>query len=193
MRAVVLEQGAGRKLPRRSRLSASGLPAARRGSHRRRPERPPVEVLVLAEDGRLEAAQSGARLDPQLLAQRAGEILVGPQRFGLAAGPPVERQHPVTPDSLSQRVSRHERRQLPDEPAVAAATGLVGVDAVLERAQRASSSRAASARANGMSATSARAGPRHSASASPRAIAASSASPAAGTRRPLATSASNAR
>ena len=81
----------------------------------------------------MQLAEGRARLDPELVHQRAAGVLVGLERLGLPAGA-IEREHQLRAQPLAQRILGDERLQLADELGVAA--GLeVGVDALLEHGQ----------------------------------------------------------
>ena len=62
------------------------------------------EGRVLPQDLGLQLAQLRAGLDPNLIDQGGAQLLVGPQRFGLAFAP-VQGQQPLVPEALSQRMS----------------------------------------------------------------------------------------
>ena len=68
----------------------------------------------------MQVAQLGARLDGQVGGQEVAHLAVGAQRIGLAAGA-VQRQHPLQPEPLAERMGSGERLQLGDEIAVPAA------------------------------------------------------------------------
>ena len=87
---------------------------------------------ILAQDRLLELAQGGARLEAELLDERAARVLVGRERVGLAAGA-VEREHELAAQALvGTGAARRERLELGDEVGVAAELEL-GVDQVLPR------------------------------------------------------------
>ncbi len=92
-----------------------------------------VERRVLLEDRPLEVAQRPARLDAELLHQRAARRLVGVERVALAAAA-VEAQHQLPLEALAERVLRRQGLQLPGERRMPAA-GEVGVEAALQRDQ----------------------------------------------------------
>ena len=83
---------------------------AQRRTHRRPID---AQLLVLAEDQRLQLAEPRARLDPEPL----DEVLAGPairgERIGLAAHP-VQRRHQQRPQSLAERVGRRQLGQRAD-------------------------------------------------------------------------------
>ena len=85
----------------------------------------------MAQHGLLQPAQLRARLEPQLVDQRAARVGVGLERLGLATAA-VEREHQLRAEPLPQRVACDERAQLRDQLGVAAERE-VGVDAQLER------------------------------------------------------------
>ena len=68
----------------------------------------------------MQLAQLRAGLDRQLGDQDVAQLPVGAQRVGLAPGP-VEREHPLVPEPLAERMGRGERLQLRDEVPVPAA------------------------------------------------------------------------
>src|SRR5207248_3123914 len=72
-----------------------------------------LERRVLVENSLLEVAQCGARLDPQLLDERATRVLVRGERLAL---PPtaVEGQHELAAQPLAQRMVGDEALQLAD-------------------------------------------------------------------------------
>jgi hypothetical protein len=68
--------------------------------------------MVLAEDGRFELPQLGARLEPQVVSKQAAKAAVDVERVCLPAGA-VEREHQHPPGPLPHRLLRHERLQRP--------------------------------------------------------------------------------
>ena len=68
----------------------------------------------LHQDGLFHGPQLGAGFDPQLLSQHPARRGVGAQRLGLASGP-VQRQHLELPETLPQRVRRHQLLDLRHE------------------------------------------------------------------------------
>ena len=91
---------------RAGRLAAgagAGRVGARRGRGRRRRQR-----RILREDRPLERAQPLARLDPELVDERAARVLVGLQRVGLAVAA-VEREHQLAAQPLAVRVLGDQR------------------------------------------------------------------------------------
>ena len=59
-----------------------------------------VEVGIVEQDPLFESPRLAGRLETQLVAHLATQVLVGVQRFGLSTGP-VERQHQRPPEPLS--------------------------------------------------------------------------------------------
>ncbi len=90
-----------------------------------------LQRAVLPQDRLLELAQRWARLDPQLVDQRAPRALVRGQRFGLPTAA-IQRQHQLPAQPLAQRVLRDQPLELGDEVAVASERE-VGLDPLLER------------------------------------------------------------
>src|SRR5439155_11086613 len=88
---------------------------------------------VLAQDRPLELAQRWARLDPQLIDERAAGALVGGQGFGLPTAP-VQRQHQLRLQPLAQGVLRDQALEFGDEVAVMSERE-VGLDSILERGE----------------------------------------------------------
>ncbi len=103
------------------------------GFGRPRAARRPVEVGVLVEDRRLQAAQLWARLDPQLVDQYAPGTLVGGQGVALAPRS-VQSDHELAPAVLAERLFRHRGLDLRDESR-RLSRGQVGVDPDLDRGQ----------------------------------------------------------
>ena len=62
-------------------------------------DRGEIEPRILRQDRALELAQPLARLDPQVVGQRAACVAVGLQRVGLAVAP-VQREHELRPEPL---------------------------------------------------------------------------------------------
>ena len=92
-----------------------------------------VEARVLPQDRAVQLAEGRARLDPELVHERAASVLVGLERLRLPAGA-IEREHQLRAQTLAQRILGDERLQLADELGVE--PGLeVGVDALLEHRQ----------------------------------------------------------
>ena len=79
-----------------------------------------VQRGILAQDTGVQLAQLGAGLDGQLGDQDVAQRPVGAQRVSLAPGP-VQREHPLVPEPLAERMGRGERLQLRDELPVPAA------------------------------------------------------------------------
>ena len=73
----------------------------------------------MVEDRLLERAKVLTRLDPELLVERAADILVGGESVCLTAAA-VEREHLVGAQPLLQRVAGDEQLQLRDEIGLAA-------------------------------------------------------------------------
>ena len=74
---------------------------------------------VLCQHRTFELAQLFARLDAQLVDERAPGVLVGLQRLGLAVGP-VQGEHELAAEALPVRVLGDERLELPDDLGVGA-------------------------------------------------------------------------
>ena len=91
------------------------------------------ERCILSQDRLLELPQLPPRLDPEHLDQGSSPIRVCGQCLSIAARP-IEREHQVPAQSLSQRMVPHECLELTDEVA-AAAGGQIGLDPVLEARQ----------------------------------------------------------
>ena len=117
----------------------------------------------MAEDGALELAQLGRRLDPELV-ERGSSRPVGLQRLLLPTAA-IEGQHLLTAEALPERMLRDERLQLAQYDVVAAEREL-GLAEELSACSRRSSSRSRSAWASGSAARSASDGPCQSPSAS---------------------------
>ena len=92
-----------------------------------------LQRRVVLQDGPLQLLQGRARLDAELVDERAASLPVGLQGLRLPAGP-VQRRHEVAPQALPERMLRDQRLQLPDELAVPAERE-VGVDAQLDGRQ----------------------------------------------------------
>ena len=103
--AVAPDEGAGDDLRRRLR------------------ERGEIQPRILGEDRALELAQPLARLDPQLVGQRAAGVAVGLQRVGLPVGP-VEREHELRPQPLTVGVLGDQALEPPEQVGVAAESEL---------------------------------------------------------------------
>ena len=73
---------------------------------------------VLGQDRRLDAAQLGARLEPELLTQDSSALLVRAQGLGLAAAA-VEGGHQEAAQALPERVGGHQCLELGDRRLVA--------------------------------------------------------------------------
>ena len=78
----------------------------------------------------MELAQRFAGLDSELVDERGACVLVGGERFCLAAGA-VERNEQQLAQALAQRVFAHERLQLTDELSLPTLRE-VGVESLLE-------------------------------------------------------------
>jgi hypothetical protein len=85
-----------------------------------------VQHRVLAQDRVVQAPQLRARLDPDLLHQRAACVHVGLERLGLAPAP-IQREHPLRVQPLAQRVPGQQRLDLANDLAMAPG-GQVRVD-----------------------------------------------------------------
>src|SRR5205085_8063680 len=77
-----------------------------------------VKSRILLEHASLELLQHAAGLEPELVAQPAGAVLVGVKRLGLTARA-VEREHHLLEKMLLERIRGDERSQLGDKFAVA--------------------------------------------------------------------------
>lgn len=95
------------------------------------PGRHQLEGGVLGDDGLLQAAQLRAGLEAQLLTEDCSTALVRPQGVGLALAA-VQRDHPLSPEPLPQRVLGDQAFELGHGRAVAPLSH-PGVDAVLLR------------------------------------------------------------
>ena len=84
-----------------------------------------AELVVLAEDQRLELAEARAGFDPEMFDQLLPRLAVGGERIGLAADP-VQRGHEQRPEPLAERIRGGELGQRPDR------RDGVGLDALLE-------------------------------------------------------------
>jgi hypothetical protein len=87
----------------------------------------------VAEDGLLQLLQSRARLQAELIYERAPSLPVDRERLGLPARA-VERAHERGGESLAQRMLVDERLELADELGVTAERE-VGVEPPLQRVQ----------------------------------------------------------
>ena len=85
---------------------------------------------ILGQDRRLKSAQIRRWFDTKLSDQCLASLLVGGQRFCLAARP-VKSEHQLCPQALSQRMATDGGLQLTDDRAVIPERQL-GVDAILE-------------------------------------------------------------
>ena len=102
--------------PRRARAGAGAGASAAVAAARRAGR---GERRVLGEDRPLQLAQPLARLDAELVDERAARVLVGLQRVGLAVAA-VEREHVLRPQPLAVRVLGDQRVELADHLGVAA-------------------------------------------------------------------------
>ena len=103
----------------------------RRSRRRGDPKRRSAQRRVLRQDRAFEVAQRRARLDAQLVGQRAPRVLICRQRLRLPAGP-VQRPHQLAAQPLAQRVGANERLELADQLG-GAPTREVGLEAILDR------------------------------------------------------------
>ena len=90
-----------------------------------------IEPRVLVEDRALELAQPLARLDPELVGQRAARVAVGLQRVGLAVAA-VQREHQLRPQPLAVGVLGDQPLEPLEQVGVAAQREL-GLGQQLER------------------------------------------------------------
>ena len=127
----------GRRMRPRRRPAAPPAPVrARRTRPPAAPRRPRagrarLERGVLVENRLVQLTQPRARLDAELVDQRAARRAVGLERVRLAPGP-VQGHQQLPAQALAQRLLVDERLELGDELRTAAERE-VGVDAVLER------------------------------------------------------------
>ena len=84
----------------------------------------------LAQDRCVELLERRARLDPQLVDERAAGFLIGAKRLGLAPRP-VEREHQLAAEPLAERILLDEALQLADELGCRA-TFEIGLDSIFE-------------------------------------------------------------
>ncbi len=128
--------GPGGAQPRQLRIStdeggADGVEWQRQQSNRAgRRLALPFQLRILIQDGGLQLAQIGPRLDPQLLRQYASGALERRQRVALPAAA-IQREHQLTPEPLAERMRGHERLEFGNQLG-RSARGQVGVDPVLE-------------------------------------------------------------
>ena len=87
----------------------------------------------MSQDRTLELLQRRPRLEPQLPDQRRPGSPERLERFGLTSAP-VERQHLLCPQPLSQRMLGNERLELRDQVAVLPGSE-IGLEAPLKREQ----------------------------------------------------------
>ena len=83
---------------------------------------------ILIEDRTVELVQRRPGVDPQLVDQGFARGGVHIERLGLASRP-VQREHQLTAQALSQRVLARQLLQFPDEAAIVT-TAEVGIDPV---------------------------------------------------------------
>ena len=88
---------------------------------------------LLAQDRLLELLERRARIDAELLDERAARVPVDVQRLCLAART-VEREHQLGTEALAERVGGDELLQLSHDVRVPA-EGKIGLDPALERGQ----------------------------------------------------------
>ncbi len=93
----------------------------------------PGQRRILGQDGRLQPAQLGAGLDPELVGQDRPGLLEGPQRLGLPLAA-VQGHHELAPEPLSEGVGLDEGPQGLGTLGVAP-EGQVGLDGVLGHGQ----------------------------------------------------------
>jgi len=108
------------------------LEARQRSRDRRRTQRRRQRRIVL-QDRALELLQTRARVEPELIGQRAPRLSQDGERLDGSSGP-VEGHRKVRPQRLAQRVLGDERAQLADQLRVVAAREL-GLDAALDRVE----------------------------------------------------------
>jgi hypothetical protein len=87
----------------------------------------------VAEDGGLQVAYGLPGLESELLPEQVTQVLVGPQRLGVAPGA-VESEHPEGPEPFPERVGPGEHLELAGDEAVVPRRH-VGFDAVLKGGQ----------------------------------------------------------
>jgi hypothetical protein len=94
--------------------------------------RPPVAVegRVLLQDRLMQVAERAARLDPELAHERSPSVLVDLERLSLTPRP-IEREHELTAQRLSQGLRVDEAFELRDELGRAARLEIL-LDALLE-------------------------------------------------------------
>ena len=97
-----------------------GVQSLRLGPGVRLPGGPVFERWVLAQDPRVEVAQLGPGLDPELVDEGGAQLAVGAQRVGLAPGA-VQRQQALGPEPLTQRVPGGQRLEFCDRLPMASA------------------------------------------------------------------------
>ena len=114
-------------------LTGTAAPSCPDWARRHPVRRRPFERGILAQDAGVQFAQLRAGLDPKLVDQGVTQLAVGAQRVGLSAGP-VQRQHPLGPEPLAERMGRGQALELRDELTVPAA-GQQRLAARFERGQ----------------------------------------------------------
>ena len=113
------------------RLARGTAVGTAEGADRVAVRRRALEAGILDEHAALEVLQRRARVDPELVGERAPERLVARERLGLAARA-VEGEHLLRAKALAQRVTGDERLELTHHLGVATDRE-VGLDAPLER------------------------------------------------------------
>ena len=71
-----------------------------------------IKPPVLLDDCLMQLTQFAPRLDPELTDQHPPRVAIGIERLCLTAGP-VQRKHPLPPQTLAQRMLGHQPLQLP--------------------------------------------------------------------------------
>ena len=144
-----------RPAPRSARdAAARGAGAATPGPGRQ------LERRLVAQHGLLQPAQVRARLEPELVDQRAPRVGVGLERLRLATAA-VQREHQLRAQPLAQRVARDERAQLRRPAAAWRPSARSASTRSSSASSRSSSSASTAATANCSWARSASARPRH--------------------------------
>ena len=92
-----------------------------------------LERRILVEDLALQLTELYRRFEAELVVEAAAEVVVDRERVGVPAGP-VEREHPLPVQALTQREPRDLGLQLTDQLCVAALHQL-RLDAILETHQ----------------------------------------------------------
>ena len=106
--------------------------ACRADCSRMRSGRRSLELGILSEDRALETVELRSRLQTELAREQPAAVAVGLERLRLPAAA-VEREHPLSPQALPQRVGCHERGEPPHDLGVAPETEQ-RLDLVLGRA-----------------------------------------------------------